>query len=251
MSKTIATLQSRSFLNGLHMQCMTEIKNLTESSDPDTLDIRNQYDDFVLWYNHEGDAYKFVRKSEITEEKARLDHERDHTLSGMRGYVNSMLFHYDTKMVEAARRLMVSVERFYSLSHSSYDAETAAITSLIQDLNAQTADVARINLQGWISSLQTKNEAFNAMADQYLENLAGKPAYNVRQARAGVEKSMRTMFDCINALIVMKGEAAYTVYVTRLNALIKHYNDVYAEHLGRYEANKKHYDAEAKEGKEN
>ncbi|MDR1169464.1 MAG: hypothetical protein LBK97_01350, partial [Prevotellaceae bacterium] len=65
-----------------------------------------------------------------------------------------------------------------------------------------------------------------------------KPEYNMLQARRGVEKAMRTMFDCVNALIIIKGETNYTIYVPKLNALIKHYNDVYAEHIGRYEANK-------------
>jgi hypothetical protein len=46
------------------------------------------------------------------------------------------------------------------------------------------------------------------------------------------------MFDCINALIILNGETNYVTYTGKLNALIKHYNEVYAEHIGRYEANK-------------
>jgi hypothetical protein len=142
----------------------------------------------------------------------------------------------------AARRLMIIIDGFNSpepLTHLSYDAETAAITSLLQDLNQKAADVEKLGLQGWVTALETKNKAFDKQADLYIGNAAEKPAYNMLQARRGVEKSMRTMFDCINALIIIKGETNYTLYVPKLNAIIKHYNEVYAEHIGRYEANKK------------
>jgi hypothetical protein len=55
------------------MQCVTEIKNLTEVNNPATLGILNQYNDFVLWYNREETAFEFIRRSEITEAKAKAD----------------------------------------------------------------------------------------------------------------------------------------------------------------------------------
>ncbi|MDR2680692.1 MAG: DUF6261 family protein [Tannerella sp.] len=235
----IASLHSHHFLNALHLQCATDVKYLTQSSDPATLGILNQYNDFVLWCNREDDAYKYIRKNEITEEKARLDHKRDLTFSGMREYVKSSLYHYDPEISAAARRLMVTIDNFNTIPYISYDAETASITSLIHDLNAQAADVGALKLEGWITTLQTENQEFETLARRYVDDYAAKPAYNMLQSRRGVEKSMRTMFDCINALIVMNGETAYTAYVNSLNATIKHYNDVYAEHIGRYEANKK------------
>jgi hypothetical protein len=237
----IEALNSFQFVNALHVQCITEIKDLTVAHNPAALGVINQFNDFALWYDREGDAYKFIRKSEVTEAKARADQERDATFTGMRTYVNSFLYHYNAETAAAARRLKIVIDGFNqpeALANLSYDAETAAITSLIRDLSARPADVAALNLQDWITALQAKNQAFDALADRYIGNIAEKPAYNMRQARSGVEKSMRTMFDCINALIVLNGEAPYTAYVNGLNAVIKHYNDVYAVHIGRYEANK-------------
>ncbi|MDR1115372.1 MAG: DUF6261 family protein [Tannerella sp.] len=247
----IESIQSYRFPNALHMQFMTEVKDLTTNEDPSSLGIYNQYEEFVVWYDHEDEAYKFIRKSEITETKARLDHERDEIFTGLRTSVNAARHHYTPDVAAAARRLMIIIDGFNNpepLTSLSYDAETAAITSLLQDLNQKTDDVEKLGLQGWGTALDTKNKAFDKQADLYIGNTAKKPAYNMLHARRGVEKSMRIMFDCINALIIMKGEANYTAYVPKLNAIIKHYNEVYAEHIGRYEANKKKEEDGADQG---
>jgi hypothetical protein len=224
------------------VQFVTEVKDLTTNGKPSSLGIYNQYEEFVVWFNHEDEAYKFIRKSEITETKARLDQERDSIFIGLRTSVNAALHHYTPDVAAAARRLMIVIDGFNSpepLISLSYDAETAAITSLLQDLAQKPADVEKLALQGWVTALEAKNKAFDAQADLYIGAAVDKPAYNMLHARRGAEKSMRIMFDCINASIIMKGETNYVTYVGKLNALIKHYNEVYAEHIGRYEAEKK------------
>jgi hypothetical protein len=223
------------------MQCVTEVKNLTEINNPAALGVNNQYFDFVVWYDRENMAFEFVRRSEITTEKEKVDHERDLTYTGMYNYVKSAVNHYEPAVSAAAIRLMTTIETFNHpdrITQLAYDAETASINSLINNLNAQPADVMQLNLHGWITALQMKNQAFEALSLQYIEKVVGKPEYNMLQSRRGLEKSMRTMFNCIDSLIVMNGEPAYYSYVNALNAIIKHYNDVYAVHLGRYEANK-------------
>ncbi|MDR2140143.1 MAG: DUF6261 family protein [Tannerella sp.] len=218
------------------------------SNNPATLGIADQYSDFVFWYDRENTAFEFIRRSEITEEKEKADHARDLAYTGLSDFVKSAVNHYDPAVAVAAHRLMMLIETYNHperLTKLAYDAETASIHSLIDNLNEQAADVAQIGLQGWITALQTKNQAFEALALQYIETVVGKPEYNMLQSRRGVEKSMRTMFHCIEALIIMNGETAYTTYVNALNAVIKHYNDVYAIHLGRYEANKDKQNTEA------
>jgi hypothetical protein len=223
------------------VQCVTEIKNLTEVNNPATLGVANQYGEFVVWYNREETAFEFIRRSEITEAKAKADQERDALYNGLCDAVKAATNHYTPIIAVAARRLIVIIETFNHperITKLSYDAETASIFSLVDNLKAQKADMERVGIQGWVSALESKNKEFEALALQYIEEVVGKPDYNMLQSRRGVEKSMRTMFHCIEALIVMNGETAYAGYVTKLNAIIKHYNNVYAIHLGRYEANK-------------
>jgi hypothetical protein len=237
----INALYSRAFPNDLHMQSVTEIKNLTQSHNPAVLGIANQHDEFVLWYNRENKAFEYVRRSEYTAEKEKVDHDRDLTYTGMFDYVKASTNHYEPAIAVSARRLMLVVESSNSperIIDLPYDAKTASVNALINNLYAQPADIAQIGLQGWLTALQTKNNAFETLALQHINTTVGKPEYNMINSRRGIEKAMHTMFNCINALIIMNGETAYTDYVNALNAIIKHYNDVNATRLGHYEANK-------------
>jgi hypothetical protein len=237
----IEVLHSRQFSNDLHVQCVTEIKNLTQNSNPETLGIPVQYNDFTLWYDREEMAFVFIRRSEITKEKEIADHERDRACRGLAEYVKSVTHHYKPEVVAAAYRLQTVIETFnhpVRLTELSYDAETASISSLVENLKAHPNDVSMINLQEWLAELDSRNKAFEVLALKYIEDVVGKPEYNMLHSRRGVEDTMRTIFSCIDALVLLKGETDdYKAYVNALNAIIKHYNDVYAIHLGRYKSN--------------
>jgi hypothetical protein len=246
----INSLRSRDFPNSLHVQCVTEIKKVTLDNDPAVLGISIQYDDFSLWCGREDEAFKFIRRSKLTEEKATADQERDLSCNGLCNYVKATTNHYNSEIAAAAHRLMVIVESFNRserITQLAYDAETASIKSFLKSLREQQADFNLVNLHEWATSLENKNNKFEALAHEYVEDVVGKPEYNMLQARRGVEQSMRTMFHCIEALTALNGEASYTSYINSLNATIKHFNDVYAIRLGRYEVNKDKANASANE----
>lgn len=237
----IEVLHSRNFPNGLHVQCVTEIKKLTQENNPAGLGIANQYNDFEVWSRREDRAFEFIRRNKITEEKAKVDHARDMAYNGLCNYIKATTNHYDPETAAAAQRLMIIIETFNHpdrLIKRPYDAETASIKSFLENIRAQQFDFNRINLNEWAVALESKNRDFEALALEYIDETVGKPEYNMLQSRRGVEKSMRTMFHCINALVIMNGEMFYTSYINKLNGIIKHYNDVYAIHLGRYETNR-------------
>jgi hypothetical protein len=237
----IHVLNSRHLLNDLHVQCVTEINHLTALHHPETLGIAVQYADFLVWYERETAAFEFIRRSQITTAKKKADRERDLAFMGLFNFVKSAINHYYMDVATAARRLMAMIDTFnrpVRLAYLSYDAKTASIQSLIDNLKTCPEEIEKLNLQGWIATLQNKNEAFEALTQQYIEKMVAKPAYNMVRARQGVENSMRTLFRCIDSLIVLQGEATRAPYVNALNAIIKHYNDVYAIHIGHYEANK-------------
>jgi hypothetical protein len=54
----------------------------------------------------------------------------------------------------------------------------------------------------------------------------------MQNARAGIEPTFRTRFGFIEGLDVMEGEGTYAPAVQSLNTIIKHFNDVYAQHKG-------------------
>jgi hypothetical protein len=114
----------------------------------------------------------------------------------------------------------------------SYDAETAAINALLLELGKYEADIVTVGVQNWVDGLRRKNSEFDALAKQYHDEVTEKPEYNMQNARIGIEPVLRTMFGFIEGLDVMEGEGTYAQAVQSLNTIIKHYNDVYAQHKG-------------------
>jgi hypothetical protein len=54
----------------------------------------------------------------------------------------------------------------------------------------------------------------------------------MKNARIGIEPALRTLFGFIEGLDIMEGEGKYAQAVQSLNTIIKHYNDVHAQHKG-------------------
>ncbi|MDR1676275.1 MAG: DUF6261 family protein [Tannerella sp.] len=238
----IEIINSRRLTNALHMEFTSDRLGLFNKYGPDALKIRPQYDNFLLWANHEDACYKFVTKSILSEQKESADHARDTTLTGLLQGVNFMLLHFDPSFVEAAKRLKILLDTYnrpVAVRNLSYDAETAAITNLLQELNGKyDADVQLVGLNAWVTKLQEQNEAFRQLAAVYNEEQADRPELSLKDARTGVDTAYGDIVKRINASILIEGEQAYAPFVRELNALIKHYHDVLAQHQGRLKKEK-------------
>jgi hypothetical protein len=230
----ILKLHSRQFPNALHLQCMTEIGDWAPQF-PDLL-IKTQglYNPYMLWVNRERTAYQYVIGSIITEAKEEKDRERDDCVHGLYHTTMASTRHYDPKVVDAAKRLMIVLNKFNRtpIVKLSYDAETAAVNALLLELSKYTVDIATVSVQNWIDGLKQKNDEFEALAKQYHDEVTEKPEYNVRDARNGAEPALRTLFGFIEGLEVVEGDGKYEPAILSLNTIIKHFNDVYAQHKG-------------------
>jgi hypothetical protein len=196
--------------------------------------IQGLYNPYMQWLNREKMAYQFVLKSTITEAKEATDRERDDGFHGLYYTILAATRYYDPAVVAAAKRLMLVLGDFNRtpLVKLSYDAETATINALLQELSKYADDIATVGVQNWVDGLTRKNGEFEALAKQYHDEMAEKPEYNMRDARNGIEPTRRTLFGFIEVLDVMEGEGTYASAVQSLNTIIKHYNDVYAQHKG-------------------
>jgi hypothetical protein len=116
-----------------------------------------------------------------------------------------------------------------------YDAETIAITNFIQELNGvYSEDVRILELDRWVDMLDAKNREFEDLAKKYNEELSvRRPEFRMRDVRHEVDKARGVITDRINALIIVEGEATYSAFVREWNELVKHYNDILAQHKGR------------------
>jgi hypothetical protein len=230
----ISKLHSRQFPNALHVQCMIEIGDWAPKYPNLLAKTQPLYNIYVLWLNREKTAYQFVIKSAITAAKEGKDRVRDDSFRGLFHTTLAATRHHDPVVVAAAKRLLLVLNNFNHkpLVKLSYDAETATINALLLELGKYADDITIVGVQNWVDGLKRTNNEFEALAKQYHDEVTEKPEYNLQNARIGIEPTLRTMFGFIEGLDLMEGEGTYASAVQSLNTIIKHYNDVYAQHKG-------------------
>jgi hypothetical protein len=238
----IDNIHSQHLTQALHLQFAGEARSLIEKFNPSALKIVPQYETFRSSIEKEDMCYRIINKSDLSEAKEKADQARDVIILGINDGVKTALRHFDAAVNEAAKRLKIVLDAYntpVSLARLPYDAETAAVTNLLHEFDGKyLADVQATGLTTWVAKLRECNDTFDRLAKAYNEQQAAKPSFRFTDVRRETDKAYKEIVLVINALIVMDGETAYTSFVAELNALIKHYNDLLAQHLGRNKAKK-------------
>lgn len=239
----IESIYSSQLINPLHMEFTIDRIRLFEKYNPDILKVRPQYNVFHLWADREDTSYKWVIKSMDTQLKAEADHARDNALSGLAQGVSFMEHSLDPAVVNAAKRVKILLDTYNKptpVSKLPYDAETAAIINLLQELNNNiyAPYILLMGLGNWVTALETRNQAFAQLAVDYHDEQALRPEFTLKEARKGVDHAYLDLTKQINAWIRIEGEATWAGFVNELNTMIRHYKDIVAQHLGRIHSKK-------------
>jgi hypothetical protein len=236
----IGSINSQHLTQALHLQFVTDTRGLVRKFDPAALKIVPQYEVFSAKVDQEDSCYKIVQKSDLSESKKDADEARGSIITGINEYVKANLRHFDPTVCEAAKRLKILLDAYNMptpLIELPYDAETAAAANLIQEFEGKyAADVQTTGLTTWVAQLRERNNAFDRLAKAYNEQKAAKPPVRMKDARNETDAAYKDIVLVVNALIVMEGATAYAPFVTEQNELIKHYNDLIAQHRGRNKA---------------
>ena len=236
----IESIHNNHLTQALHLKYYVETRDLIKKFDPSKLRIVPQYDDFCMKVDKEDLCYKVIRKSDLSEAKENADQSRDAVIIGINDAVRTAVRHFDPAVSEAAKRLKIVLDAYNTpkpLTGLPYDAETVSIVNLLQEFDGKYhADVLATGLTPWVSELRARNDAFDRLAKAYHEQQAAKPLFKMKDVRNETDESYKNIVLVIKALIVMEGETEYAPFVTELNELIKHYNDLLAQHRGRNKA---------------
>jgi hypothetical protein len=251
----IKDIRKSRLTNAWHLQFMLEIIVLINKFGVILSRITSLFDVFRVGVDKEELCHKFIRKSEISDLKAESDKARDTLVLGIKDALKSALRHFDANVREAAHRLKIvfdAYDRPTPIVDLQYDAETLAINNMLQEFEGKYAsDVQIAGLTEWVKELRVRNDAFDLLAKSYNEQLSEKPPFQTQEVRKETDEAYDEIVSAVNGLIVLEKEKAaeYAQFVSEMNTIIKHYNDLLAQHLGRIEA-KKEKEKEKGKGKE-
>lgn len=254
--KELEKTHSPYFNDGLHIQFATDVENLLTKLDTNKFNIAPQLDIFHVELVREGNCYKVVRKSNYSELKAEVDEERDIVSLGFRDAIRMNLRHFNSARREAAKRLnrlYGSYNRPVPIVRQPYDVETASLDAFLLDLNKHyAADIEILELSEWITELSRLNAKFRELTEASNKEKAQKANLRMSDARKKVDIAMKNIIKVIEGDIIRNTDINYDDFIAEWNTLIKHYNDIWAQHLGRNKAKreKAKKEQEEKEKKE-
>jgi hypothetical protein len=230
------------FTNALHLQFVLEVLRIILEFDQIMVKIINLFNVFKVCVDQENSFYKIVRKSHFSKMKAESDKARDAVIIAIKHLLKASIRHSDKEIREAAQRLQIvfnTYDKPVLLINLQYDAETAAINNLLQELNTKyVSDMQKTGIMTWVEELQIKNNEFDNLVQSYHKEASGISDLHLIDLRKETDKAYQEMITFINALALVDKEISYDQLVTELNTLIKHYADTVAKHLGRIQDGK-------------
>jgi hypothetical protein len=232
----IQKLDTHSLRNDAHFQFHTEFRDLVVLHNPLTLKIKPQFDSYLPLYNRVDDALKKIVKSEFTAKIHEADKARDEIYLGMAETVTATLRHFNPTVRQAAERLKIIFDTYGNVANKPLNEETSAIYNILQELKGKyAADAESVGLTLWVTELETRNLAFEALVKERFDETAARTTDIVmKQARAQLDEAYRVIVERINALAVVEGVASYEAFIKTLNAVIAKYSAALHHHHHRH-----------------
>jgi len=224
--KKINQVDFSHFKNNEHGQFHTVIRDVIAAETPVKLGIVKFYPSYVNAVAGELLAIEVEQGSQHTLTVEDSDLFRDQLYRSYVLHIQSCLIDFDPAVQEAANRIMRIVDQVGDMRKQPYNQESTTLSSLINQLtNNYAADVALCNGTTKLAKLDEANKSFIAdygtRSDEISERISG----DVRAARVGVDEIFKNISSVINALVLLNGEADYSVFIDKVNYEIDYYKN--------------------------
>ncbi|MDR1280588.1 MAG: DUF6261 family protein [Opitutaceae bacterium] len=222
-------------------QFQTDLQNLLKNSDPVKTGLGGVlYGEFNRLRVETDAALQPARRSALTPILAEEDAQRDQLYGALRDLATLYAGrHYEANKRPVAAQLLVTLDKYKrDIADGTYNEETAAITNLVEDLQAATVaapQVDTLGLNGWVNALANANNKFTTdLAARYAETAARPATGAMRDLRPLIEQNLRAIFEKVNALSLTAPDAAAATaidtFIAALNARIDYYARAAARH---------------------
>jgi hypothetical protein len=226
--KNISAIRTERLHNEEHDQFMTRVRNLLNlfpSVKTVVLVIFLEFAELLVVEDRLVDAAK---ESAITQQLVEADRRLDRCIVGINSIVNAGLHHPHTEVAAAATRLHVRMKAFGNIESKSYEAESAAIRLLVNDLLTNfPAELEILQLGLWIEELQMAHGAFDALFNERNAEQAEKPDVKLRALRKQIDVKYREMIERINAAAILDVEGMFNEFIRLINVDIEYFNNLH------------------------
>jgi len=221
--------------NAEYLQFMKDVASLVQTNDPAVLNITAQHGALTTSITILEGLFKTQLANEITQELVLIDERRDKAINGLSFVVTGYMYHFDPTFASAAGLLNDNLKLYGSgVAKQNYQAETATITSIVNDWDSQANlnnAMQVLNLKSWKDELKAANDLFD---ERYLARTQEYGAANPDTLKARREETngvYYTLRDFLNSYSIVQPTPANTKTLNEINALIEQYNTLLANRL--------------------
>jgi hypothetical protein len=216
------------FRNAEYLQFMKNFVSLVDANDPAALNVVAQLAALVAKSDELETLFKKEQASEITQELLDIDGRRDRAFNGILAVVDGFTYHFEEAKAQAAARLKANLNLYgVGVARQNYQAETAILTSIVNDWENKPELTAAMNLLGlkeWKDELKAANELFDKRyLARTLEYSEASPE-NLVTKRTETTQVYFKLRQFIDAFAVTVDTPIYEKVTNQLNALIDQYN---------------------------
>jgi hypothetical protein len=216
-----------------------EFGRLIVRATPEKLGIEKIYPAYEKLVAMADELLEQISKSKHTARLKTLDKQRDDTVNGFKAAVRALLKSINESKKDAATSLNILLNGYGNIAKLDYDAESASIYNLVQDLEGKYAqDVVSAELTDWVTELKRLNKLFTDTASVRHDEKAEKPEGKLVEIRREVDQSLSRILTVIEATTYTAPTTELNDFVTRLNVLIRSYRTLAAQDKGRRNAKK-------------
>jgi hypothetical protein len=184
--------------------------------------------DLIEAYKTLDDSFKVSQGSRITETVQTLDARRDDAIMGVAQLVKAFTYHFRPELAAAAKLMQKEINKYgVNIAKLNYQAQTAAIKSLLQDFENDgelRAAVSILQLTEWLTELKTANDAFATAYINRVADVVDKKVPPVSDLRPAAHAAFDKLKQHLQANTVLNPSKTLNTVVAQLNELIQKYN---------------------------
>lgn len=176
---------------------------------------------FEIAFNAFDTALKASSTNPATAIATNADMERDQSWRAANAYVKAMCSHPTADIAAEAANIKAIFDKYGDPTSLAQTEESGVLHNLLQDLTMfDSAKRTALNLDVWITDLQTKEDAFLTAAAQRTEADAARQVGIVKETRTAADAAYRSLVDTVNALAMIEGDTEYATFIDHVNAVI-------------------------------